>query len=194
MGVELRIEASAGVLTERCSDDPLSVDTHHVSVDPPPGVSMILHPTQDSVHRSIMSPHHLTPYLFVTETEQDRDRLGSREGGVVTTRRRLTHLPAKVGAGGRMFPIEESMERSGLDITIQPQTTSSPTPPTTRRLITINVIGGQVVGVIAARPRPLQSRHPDRHHKPPETGRPQVCTRLSDFAVRDWMVIFIAVS
>ena len=56
---------------------------------------------------------------------------------------------------------------------------NTPTPPPARRLITIQVIRRQMLGVITARRRALQGGDPNRHGTPLDAGSPQVCTRLT---------------
>jgi hypothetical protein len=106
MCVELGVETSAGVLTKHANHDPLRVDTHDMSVNPHPSVRMILDPAHDPVHRSLMSGDHLIPDRLVTKTEQDRHRLGCREGGIETPDRGLALSTAEILSGGRMLAVE----------------------------------------------------------------------------------------
>ncbi len=61
MGVELRVETPARVLTEHPGHDAFGVDAHHMTPPPQPGVRLRLHPTQHGVDRPVVRLGHLPP-------------------------------------------------------------------------------------------------------------------------------------
>ena len=54
MGVQLRVDRPAGVLTKRRRHDPLGVDHRDLAADPEPGVGVSLDPADQRRHRGVM--------------------------------------------------------------------------------------------------------------------------------------------
>ena len=69
MGVDLRVERSAGVLAERSRHDPLGVDHRHFPTDPVPGVRVPFDPAGERSDCSIVCGEHFPTDVMVTEGE-----------------------------------------------------------------------------------------------------------------------------
>ena len=69
VGVDLRVERSAGVLAERCRHDPLGVDDRHFPTDPVPGVRVPFDPAGERHDCSVVCGEHFPTDVMVTEGE-----------------------------------------------------------------------------------------------------------------------------
>ena len=179
VGVQLRVEFAAGVLTEHTHHDSLGIHRHHLAVVPHPGVGMGFDPLKHRLHRALVSLHHLMAHLRLTECEQDGNGLGGGEGGVVTSHRPLPEPASQMLTRRRIVSSHHRQEGIRTHLTVETQQIGASPPPAPRRLVTVEVVGRETVGVIPPRRRALQRGHPYRHDRPPHHRLPQVCTRLS---------------
>lgn len=85
VGVELRVELAAGLLTEQRNHNPLGIHAHHMAAVTHPRVGVGFDPAEHRVDRSVVGLDDLVPRLLVADSEQHRHRLGRRESSVVAT-------------------------------------------------------------------------------------------------------------
>ncbi len=168
------------MLTKHPDHDPLGIHTHHMTAMTHPSMRMAFDPTQYGVDRPVVSCNHLCPDLsLVSEGEQNRHRLWRREGGVIAPHRFLPEPATQVTSRRRILTSDHRKKRIRINLTGETKIGRAQTPPSARWLVALEVIAGQVIGVVATRLDALQRSHPHRHRAPPFTQPPQVCTRLS---------------
>jgi hypothetical protein len=129
------------VLTEHPNHYSLGVHAHDVTVAAHPGVSVGFDPAEDGSNRVLMGFDHLPPHLFVAEAEKDRHRFGSRERGVISAYRFLPVPASEVTARDRVLSRHHRQECVGVDLTLETEAISSSTPPSSGRLVIIEVVG-----------------------------------------------------
>src|SRR3990170_3896852 len=137
MSVQLGVESAAGVLTEHPDHDPLGVHAHDVTVAAHPGVGVGFDPAEHRVDSPVVSNDNLILHLFVAEGEQDRHRLGCREGGVVTANRALAIATTEVTARCRVFAGHHRKKRFGIDLTSETEVAGAAAPPAAGWLVTV---------------------------------------------------------
>src|SRR3990172_2563799 len=107
-------------------------------------------PTEPRLHRPLMGQHHLTLYLLVAAGEPHRHRLGSREGGVITPHRLLPVPATQVLSCCRILAGHHRQERLGVDLIAETETIRPLPPPAAWRLVTVEVVGGETLGVVSS--------------------------------------------
>ena len=178
MGMQLRVELAAGVLPEHTNHDPFGIDTHHMPLSPHPSVSLRFHPGEHGVHRCVVCRRHLPAGLLVADGEQHRHRLRCRERGVEPPHRPVAVAATQRSTGGRMLPRHHRQKRIAIDVPFETEKGGTSPVPAARWLTRIQVVGGELLGVVAASLSAFERGHPHRHDAT-STLSPQMCTLLS---------------
>jgi hypothetical protein len=110
MGVELRVERTAGVLAEGGGDDPVRVEDADLAVRPVPGVGVALDPVDDTRNGGVVGNYDVRAHRGSADRVQHRDGLRRRAGDVVTARRPLGVPRSEEAASARVQPVHEREE------------------------------------------------------------------------------------
>ena len=119
MGMQLRVESAARVLTEHPDHDPFGIDTHHMTPPPQPRMRLRLDPTQHRVYRPVMCLGHLRFALFVAYGEQNRHRLRRRKRRIEPPHRTVAEAATQPLPCRRMQSGHHRQERLIVDHAVE---------------------------------------------------------------------------
>lgn len=167
VGVQLRVQRPGGVLTEHRDRETSGVDLVDAVGPVPCHVPVPLDPGERRLHGGVVSGEDLPLHgRVVGQGPQHRHRLGRRERGVVAPRR-LGPVPAPhLVPAARVPGLEHEFELRTVDLAREAGGGDAPTPPATRRLVGIGVVGGGAGVVAGDGPDPGHRcvQHRDPHH------------------------------
>lgn len=195
MRVQLRVHAATGVLAEQRRDETLGVDLVHPVGAAPGDGTVALEPAQGGGHRCVVRGEDLGPHEGVGgQGPQDRHRLWGREGRVETPRRLVAEAAAERLTGVGMSALQHPPQLVALDLTAEPDCMTTVSPPSSRRLVRVEVVvdraptktvpGALILGqarvvvddVRDARSSRIQRRYPE-HEGHPGGANALVCSR-----------------
>ncbi len=141
MGMQLRVQRTRGVLTERRRDDPFGVDGDDLTVHPEPGVRVTLHPIHHRRDRSVMGGQHMITDTVIADREQGRHRLGSRRGDVEPSDRGVAEPATQQHLGlVRISTSEQGQEGVVVDLAVQAKEFGAAAVPDPTRFTAVEVV------------------------------------------------------
>jgi hypothetical protein len=119
MSMQLRIKPTRGVLAEQPHHQPTGINTQDVAVLPQTRMGVIFYPTKRCLHRPVMSRAGLLPHPVVADGKENRNRLGSREGGVIPPDRPLTVSATQILTSSRILTGHDGEKRLRVDLAVE---------------------------------------------------------------------------
>ena len=171
VGVDLRVERPAGVLSKRGRHDSLGVDHRHFPTDPVPGVRVPFDPAGERSDCSIVCGEHFPADVMVTEGEHHGHGLRRRTCHVEPTHRRVVVRAAERTIGTLwIHPRHEGEELFVRDLTGQAEQASAVADPDTAWLARVEVVVRERLDVVGTGVGTLERGHSHGHGRTPHTG------------------------
>lgn len=168
MGVQLRVERAAGVLSEGGGHDALRVDDRDLAADSVPGVGMPFDPAGERGDCGVVSGDDFPSGVEVTEREQHRRRLRCRAGDVEAAHRLVVVRATEVAVGAcRVEPTHERDEGVVVDLAAEAEELGSVAEPDASRFTGLEVVVRQLLDVVGAGVGALEGGHADGHGELP---------------------------
>jgi len=175
VGVDLRIERTAGVLSEQRGDDPVGVDDRDLAADAVPGVGMSFDPAHERLDGEVVGVEDSSPGVVVAECEEYGHGLRRRAGDVETSDRvpavDAAEVPVRVVRDatvhhGEEVLVDQLTDQAELD-SDQAELDSGRADPAASGFVGVEVVVRELLDVVAAGSQTLQGRHPNGHSRPP---------------------------